>query len=112
MIDIPKKLVEEAKNTNDFTEIEKYIMNNYPLGEIIRGFAEIYVTADDAVNRPQIAVTEAEYEQIMGLFRVKGQRMMNGVVVNETRGRKRKVVRDDNETVLSDKTIFNSELED
>ena len=48
----------------------------------------------------------------MGLFRVKGQRMMNGVVVNETRGRKRKVVRDDNETVLSDKTIFNSELED
>lgn len=112
MIDIPKRLVEEAKNTNDFTEIEKYIMNTYPLSEIIRGFAEIYVAADDAVNRPQIAVTEAEYEQIMGLFRVKGQRMMNGVVVNETRGRKRKVVRDDNETVLSDKTIFNSELED
>ena len=95
MIDIPKKLVEEAKNTNDFTEIEKYIMNNYPLGEIIRGFAEIYVAADDAVNRPQIAVTEAEYEAITSLFRIKGIRVNeNGEVVKETRGRPKKQMAD------------------
>lgn len=102
MIDIPKKLVEEAKNTNDYKEIEQYVLSNYTMGDIIRAFAEIYVTADEAVNRPQIAVTQAEYEQIMGLFRVKGQRVMNGVVVYETRGRKPKAVRsdDDRETVL------------
>lgn len=107
MIDIPKKLVEEAKNTNDYKEIEQYVLSNYTMGDIIRAFAEIYVAADEAVNRPQIAVTQAEYEQIMGLFRVKGQRIMNGEVVSETRGRKPK-----NWAMKSERSTYNDKIEE
>lgn len=111
MIEIPKKIIQDAKDEGQ-SILENYLISNYPIGEIVKGFAELYLIADDAVNKPQIAVTQAEYVSILSLFRVKGQRVMNGEIINETRGRKRKVVRDDNETVLSDKTIFNSELED
>lgn len=90
---IPKKLVENAKNTNDFTEIENYLMSNYPMKDIIRGFAELYVlTADFQVNKPQITVTQAEYEAIVGLFKIKGQRIINGEVIKESRGRPKKEV--------------------
>lgn len=93
MIDIPKKLLERAKNTNDHSEIEMYLMNNYPMGSIIKAFAELYVlTADFQVNKPQITVTQAEYEAVVGLFKIKGQRIVNGEVIKESRGRPKKEV--------------------
>ena len=90
MIDIPKRIIVDAKEDGQGI-LENYLISNYPMGEIIRAFAELILIADDAVNKPQITVTQAEYEAIVGLFKIKGQRVVNGEVVSETRGRPKKI---------------------
>lgn len=94
MIDIPKNLLNRVKNGEPIEELETYLLNNYPIPAIIKAFAELIVTADDAVNRPQITVTQAEYEAIVGLFKVRGLRTVCGEVVKERRGRPRKEIPD------------------
>lgn len=95
MLDIPKNLLNRVKNGESIEELETYLLNNYPIPAIIKAFAELIVIADDAVNKPQILVTEAEYEAITSLFRIKGIRVNeNGEVVKETRGRPKKQIPD------------------
>lgn len=95
MIDVPKSILNKVKNGEPLELLENYIMNTYPMPQIIKAFAELIVTADDAVNRPQINVTQEEYDAIMSLFKIKGIRLNeNGEVIKETRGRPRKVVED------------------
>jgi len=95
MIDIPRRIIVDAKEDGQGI-LENYLLTNYPMGEIIKAFAELILTSDDLVNKPQITVTQAEYEAIVGLFKIKGQRVVNGEVISETRGRPKKIDAGDN----------------
>ena len=109
MIDIPKNLLARVKNGESQELLESYLMNNYTMPQIIKAFAELIITADDAVNKPQILVSEEEMQTIARLFRVRGQRLVDGEFVNETRGRKRKVV---NPETTNERTLYNQDMED
>ena len=111
-LNIPQNLLARVMNGESIELLENYLMNNYTYPTIIKAFSELIITAENAINRPQIPVSQAEYEQIMGLFRIRGVKMVDGEMVTERRGRPRKVVRDDNENVLSAKTIFNEDNEE
>lgn len=88
MIDIPKTLLNKVKSGESVELLETYLLNNYPIPQIIKSFAELIVITDD-VNKQQILITEDEFETIKSLFRIKGQRMVDGEIIKETRGRKK-----------------------
>lgn len=90
MLDIPKSLVKAIQNGQ--APIDDLInhLSNYPINEVLRAFAELIMISDDYINKPQITVTQAEFEAIKGLFKIKGQKILeDGTIVEETRGRKR-----------------------
>lgn len=87
MISIPKNILNRVKQEGDIAFLEDYLMNNYPMPQIVKAFAELLLTAEEAVNKPQILVTQAEMDAINNLFRVRGQRIVDGEVISETRGR-------------------------
>ena len=87
MISIPKNILNRVKQEGDIAFLEDYIINNYPMPQIVKAFAELLLTAEEAVNKPQILVTQAEMDAINNLFRVRGQRIVDGEVISETRGR-------------------------
>lgn len=91
MIDIPKSLIRAIKDGLERpSELERYL-RSLPMDDVISGFAELILVADDYMRRPQISITEAEWETIRDLFKIKGQRIKSdGTVVEETRGRKKK----------------------
>lgn len=89
MLDIPRALLSRVKAGESREEIEQYLMNNYPIPQIIKAFAELIVVSDEATNKPQILVTQEELDAINALFRVRGQRLVDGEVRRETRGRPR-----------------------
>lgn len=92
MINVPTKLLKEVQDgLKTQKEIETYLLENHTISEIITAFAELLIICDDFSNKPQIAVTEEEYKQITSLFRIKGQRSLDGMIVQETRGRKPKL---------------------
>lgn len=96
MIDIPKSLLNKVKMGAPVTLLEDHIANTYPMPAIIKAFAELILLADDAVNKPQINVTQEEYDTIMSLFKIRGIRVgVNGEVVRENRGRPRKIQSED-----------------
>lgn len=90
MIDIPKNLVKAIQNGQaPIEELTKHL-SCQPMNEILTAFAELILLSEDYMNRPQIAVTQAEFEAIKGLFKIKGLKILeDGTVVEETRGRKR-----------------------
>lgn len=103
MIDVPKNLLARVKSGESIELLERYLMNNYPMPQIIKAFAELIITADDAVNKEQIPVTQAEYDAIMSLFRVRGLRVNeDGNIIKERRGRPRKRLDIPFETVVDD----------
>ena len=67
-------------------ELSKYLLTNLTVMELAEELAD-YIMKDTPGNQP-IAVTEEEYERITSMFRVKGQRMVDGNYIKETRGRK------------------------
>lgn len=89
MLEIPRALLSRVKAGESREELEQYLMNNYPIPQIIKAFAELIVVSDEATNKPQILVTQEELDAINALFRVKGMRMVDGEVRRETRGRPR-----------------------
>lgn len=91
MLDIPRALLSRVKAGESREELEQYLMNNYPIPQIIKAFAELIVVSDDATNKQQILVTQEELDAINALFRVRGVRMVDGEVRRETRGRPRKI---------------------
>lgn len=88
MIDIPKVILSKAKN-GEMEILESHLMNNYTYPAIIKAFAELIVTAESEINKPQVLVTQEEYDAITSMFRVRGQRIVGGEVVRERRGRPR-----------------------
>ena len=91
MINIPKNMVKAvADGTERPSLLETFVMNNFSMGDIIKSFCELLI-ASESMTRQPITVTEDEYNNIISLFKVKGQRTMeDGSVILETRGRKRK----------------------
>jgi hypothetical protein len=69
-------------------EVCDYLLNTYPIQRIVDDYVELIMKTD--INDSKIVVTEEEYQAILSLFKVKGQRLIDGQVVKETRGRKRK----------------------
>lgn len=91
MLDIPKSLVKAIQNGQaPLDELIKHL-SCQPMNEILTAFAELILLSEDYMNRPQIAVTEAEFEAIQNLFRIKGKKVLeDGTVISETRGRPKK----------------------
>lgn len=91
MLDIPKSLVKAIQNGQaPIEELTKHL-SCQPMNEILSAFAELIMISDDYVNKPQITVTQAEFDAIKGLFKIKGQKILeDGTVVEETRGRRKK----------------------
>lgn len=87
MISIPKNILNKVKQDGDISFLEDYIINNYPIPQIVKAFAELILTAEEAVNKPQILVSQAEMDTINSLFRVRGTRLVDGEVITESRGR-------------------------
>lgn len=93
MITIPKNIQKQILDgDNPQKELEQHLLTNYSITEIIQAFAELMITAEDYVNKPQITVTRQEYEAIMSMYKIKGERFLDGAIVSETRGRPRKII--------------------
>lgn len=90
MIEFSKSMYSAIKGkTVTKEELSKYLLSNLTVIEIADELAD-YILKDTPGNQP-IAVTEEEYERIISMFRVKGQRMVDGNYIQETRGRKKAV---------------------
>lgn len=88
MIEIPRTLLKQINEGLEDKRALERLLYKYPINDVISSFAELILVADEYMNRPQIAVTESEYQQIVSLFKIKGQRVLDGKVIAETRGRK------------------------
>ena len=53
-LNIPQNLLARVKNGESIELLENYLLNNYPMPQIIKAFAELLLTADDAINKPQV----------------------------------------------------------
>lgn len=93
MIQLPKTLIKAiSEGIEPISTLEQYLVSNYSIKEILEAFAELIITAENTVNKPQITVTQEEFDVITSLFKIKGVRTINGVAVAEKRGRKKKTV--------------------
>jgi hypothetical protein len=93
MIEIPKTLLNQVREgEKSIEEIINFLQMKYPMYEILKGYAELAVTAEEYINRPPITVTRQEFEAIMAMFKIKGERFLDGAIVSETRGRPRKII--------------------
>lgn len=90
MIQIDPKLLKSIKEGNATQKDLINHLSNYPLNEILTAFAELIILSEDLLSPKPISVSQEEYNRIMSLFRIKGQRSLDGVMVEETRGRKPK----------------------
>lgn len=90
MINVPKNMIKAVIDGEEHPMLLKsYIMSNYNINHIIDSLVELMLANEP---KAQITVSESEYNAIISLFKVKGQRVMDdGTIATETRGRKRKV---------------------
>ena len=91
MITPPKALIKAVLDGNQpITDIEQYLLSNHTIGEILRGYSELLLETDEYLNRPKISISQEEYNLITSLFKIRGLKEVNGVIVEETRGRRKK----------------------
>lgn len=88
MIQIDPKLLKSIKEGNATQKDLINHLSNYPLNEILTAFAELIILSEDFLSPKPISVSQEEYNRILSLFRIKGQRTLDGMIVEETRGRK------------------------
>lgn len=88
MIQIDPKLLKSIKEGNATQKDLINHLSNYPLNEILGAFAELIILSEDFLSPKPISVSQEEYNRILSLFRIKGQRTLDGMIVEETRGRK------------------------
>lgn len=93
MIQIDPKLLKSIKEGNATQKDLINHLSNYPLNEILTAFAELIILSEDFLTPKPISVSQEEYNRIMGLFRIKGQRSLDGMIIEETRGRKPKTIK-------------------
>lgn len=88
MIQIDPKLLKAIKEGNATQKDLINHLSTYPLNEILTAFAELIILSEDFLSPKPISVSQEEYNRILSLFRIKGLRTLDGVMVEETRGRK------------------------
>lgn len=93
MIQIEPKLLKSIKEGNATQKDLINHLSNYPLNEILTAFAELIILSEDFLSPKPISVSQEEYNRIMGLFRIKGLRSLDGMVVEERRGRKPRTIK-------------------
>lgn len=93
MIQIDPKLLKSIKEGNATQKDLINHLSNYPLNDILTAFAELIILSEDFLSPKPISVSQEEYNRIMGLFRIKGQRSLDGMMVEETRGRRKKTIK-------------------
>ena len=87
MLELKKEVVKGINNGSiTKTGLARIILGEYPATEIAESLAEIILEKKE----PSPIVLEQEaYDRVVSLFRVRGQRIVEGKVINETRGRKK-----------------------
>ena len=87
MLEFKKEVVKGINNGSiTKTGLARIILGEYPATEIAESLAEIILEKKE----PSPIVLEQEaYDRVVSLFRVRGQRIVEGKVINETRGRKK-----------------------
>lgn len=93
MIQIDPKLLKSIKEGNATQKDLINHLSNYPLNEILTAFAELIILSEDFLSPKPISVSQEEYNRIMGLFRIKGLRSLDGMMVEERRGRKPRTIK-------------------
>lgn len=93
MIQIDPKLLKAIKEGNATQKDLINHLSNYPLNEILAAFAELIILSEDFLSPKPISVSQEEYNRIMGLFRIKGLRSLDGMMVEERRGRKPRTIK-------------------
>lgn len=88
MIQIDPKLIKSIKEGNATQKDLINHLSTYPLNEILTAFAELIILSEDFLSPKPISVSQEEYNRILSLFRIKGLRTLDGMTVEETRGRK------------------------
>ena len=69
-------------------EVCDYLMSAYPVKAIVEDYVKMVMEAP--VESTKITINKEEFEAIVSLFKVRGEKVVDGEVVTETRGRKRK----------------------
>jgi hypothetical protein len=93
MIQIDPKMLKAIKEGNATQKDLINHLSNYPLNEILTAFAELIILSEDFLSPKPISVSQEEYNRIMSLFKIKGMRSLDGVMVEERRGRKPKTIK-------------------
>ena len=93
MIQIDPKLLKSIKEGNATQKDLINHLSNYPLNEILTAFAELIILSEDFLSPKPISVSQEEYNRIISLFRIKGLRSLDGMVVEERRGRKPRTIK-------------------
>lgn len=90
MIDIPKSLIKAIQNGNETPHTLKQYISKYPIDDILTAFTELILLSEDYISQTPISISKEEYDRIMSLFRIKGQKVLDdGTIVEERRGRKK-----------------------
>ena len=77
-------LIKSKKATKE--ELSNYLLTNLNVFELANELSD-YILQDNTTQ--PITVTQEEYDKITSLFKIRGQRCVEGQVIQETRGRKR-----------------------
>ena len=93
MIQIDPKLLKAIKEGNATQKDLINHLSNYTLNEILTAFAELIILSEDFLSPKPISVSQEEYNRILSLFKVKGLRSIDGMIVEERRGRKPKTLK-------------------
>lgn len=93
MIQIDPKLLKSIKEGNATQKDLINHLSTYPLNEILTAFAELIILSEDFLSPKPISVTQEEYNRIIGLFKIKGLRSLDGMMVEERRGRKPRTIK-------------------
>lgn len=83
-----KKIIANIKaGIVDIDSLVEYYIRNSNIWELAQRCA--YQALAEPQEETPIAISQEDYEKLMSMFRVKGQRMIDGNYVSETRGRKK-----------------------
>lgn len=93
MIQIDPKLLKSIKEGNATQKDLINHLSTYPLNEILTAFAELIILSEDFLSPKPISVSQEEYNRILSLFKIKGMRSLDGVMVEERRGRKPRTIK-------------------
>lgn len=93
MIQIDPKLLKSIKEGNATQKDLINHLSNYPINEILTAFAELIILSEDFLSPKPISVSQEEYNRILNLFKIKGLRSLDGVMVEERRGRKPRTIK-------------------